>query len=181
MIAKETGIEGAFVVAPELYEDERGFFARAWSGPELAALGVEARFIEGNVSHNHRRGTLRGLHYQAAPHGQAKLVRCTRGSVFDVGVDLRPGSPTFRRWVGVELSARNRRMLYLPADFAHAYLTLEDETEVFYQSSARYAPESYAGARWDDPAFGIEWPRTSRLVINERDRSFPDFEPRGRG
>ena len=175
MIAKETGIEGALVVAPERYDDERGFFARAWSEQELAALGVEARFVEGNVSHNVRRGTLRGLHYQAAPHGQAKLVRCTRGSVFDVGVDLRPGSPTFRHWVGVELSAENRLMLYLPAEFAHGYLALEDDSEVYYLVTNTYAPQSARGARWDDPAFRIAWPDAGPLTINERDRTYPDF------
>lgn len=177
MIANETGIEGAFVVRPEVYEDERGFFARAWSEQELAALGVGARFIEGNVSHNARRGTLRGLHYQADPHGQAKLVRCTRGRVFDVGVDLRPGSPTYRRWVGVELSADNRLMLYLPAEFAHGYLTLEDDSEVYYLVTHGYAPASARGARWDDPAFRIEWPDAGSLIINERDRTYPDFQP----
>src|ERR671914_732183 len=119
MILKETHIAGAFVVAPERFADERGFFERVWSEQEFAARGVTARFVEGNASRNPRRGTLRGLHYQAAPHGQAKLVRCTHGRVFDVGVDLRPGSPTFRRWVGAELSAENRLMLYLPAEFAH--------------------------------------------------------------
>jgi dTDP-4-dehydrorhamnose 3,5-epimerase len=175
MILKETDIEGAFVVAPERFDDERGFFARAWSEREFAERGVAARFIEGNLSHNARRGTLRGLHYQAAPHGQAKLVRCTRGRVFDVGVDLRPRSPTFRRWVGVELSAENRLMLYLPAEFAHGYLTLEDDAEVSYLVDNDFAPESARGARWDDPAFRIEWPDAGPLIINERDRTYPDF------
>jgi dTDP-4-dehydrorhamnose 3,5-epimerase len=177
MIVKETPLKGAFVIEPERFEDDRGFFARAWSEQELAGRGAEARFVEGNLSHNHRRGTLRGLHYQAAPHGQAKLVRCTRGSVFDVGVDLRPGSPTFRRWVGVELSAANRLMLYLPAEFAHGYLALEDDTEVYYLVTHPYAPESGRGARWDDPAFRIEWPEVGALILNERDRTYSDFQP----
>jgi dTDP-4-dehydrorhamnose 3,5-epimerase len=175
MIVTETDIEGALVVAPERFEDERGFFARAWSEREFEGRGVEARFIEGNVSFNERRGTLRGLHYQAAPHGQAKLVRCTRGRVFDVGVDLRPNSPTFRRWVGRELSAENRLMLYLPAEFAHGYLTLEDDSEVYYLVTHAYAPASARGARWDDPAFRIAWPDAGALIINERDRTYPDF------
>jgi len=175
MIVTETEIRGALVVAPERFDDERGFFARSWSEREFEELGVEARFVEGNLSFNHRRGTLRGLHYQAAPHGQAKLVRCTRGRVFDVGVDLRPDSPTFRRWVGVELSADNRHMLYLPAEFAHGYLTLEDDSEVYYLVTNTYAPESARGARWDDPAFRIEWPDAGQLIINERDRTYPDF------
>ncbi len=175
MILTETDIEGAFVVAPERFEDERGFFARAWSEREFAERAVAAHFIEGNVSHNVRRGTLRGMHYQAAPHGQAKLVRCTRGRIYDVGVDLRPDSPTFRRWVGAELSAENRLMLYLPAEFAHGYLTLEDDTEVYYLVDNVFAPDSARGARWDDPAFRIEWPDAGSLIINERDRTYPDF------
>jgi dTDP-4-dehydrorhamnose 3,5-epimerase len=175
MILRETHIEGAFVVAPERFADERGFFERAWSEREFAERGVAARFVEGNVSHNPRRGTLRGLHYQAAPHGQAKLVRCTHGRVFDVGVDLRPDSPTFRRWVGVELSDENRLMLYLPAEFAHGYLTLADDSEVSYLVDNVFAAESGRGARWDDPAFGIEWPDAGALIINERDRTYPDF------
>jgi dTDP-4-dehydrorhamnose 3,5-epimerase len=175
MILRETGIEGAFVAAPERFDDERGFFARAWSEREFAERGVAAHFIEGNVSHNVRRGTLRGMHYQAAPHGQAKLVRCTRGRIYDVGVDLRPDSPTFRRWVGAELSAENRLMLYLPAEFAHGYLTLEDDTEVYYLVDNVFAPDSARGARWDDPAFRIEWPDAGSLIINERDRTYPDF------
>jgi len=176
MLVTETDIEGAYVVGPERFDDERGFFARAWSEQELADLGVEARFVEGNVSYNVRRGTLRGLHYQAAPHGQAKLVRCTRGAVFDVGVDLRRDSPTYGRWVGVELSAANRLMLYLPAEFAHGYLTLADDSEVYYLVTGQFAPESGRGARWDDPAFRIRWPEAGELIINERDRTYPDFQ-----
>lgn len=175
MTLRETDIEGAFVVAPERFADERGFFERAWSEREFAERGVTAHFVEGNVSRNPRRGTLRGLHYQAAPHGQAKLVRCTHGRVFDVGVDLRPDSPTFRRWVGVELSDENRLMLYLPAEFAHGYLTLDDDSEVSYLVDNVFVAESGRGARWDDPAFRIEWPDAGSLIINERDRTYPDF------
>jgi len=176
MIVNNTSIEGVFVLELERFEDERGFFANAWSEKELAALGVESRFVEGNVSFNQRRGTLRGMHYQAAPYGQAKLVRCTRGSIYDVGVDLREDSEAFKQWVGVELSAENRLMLYLPGDFAHGYLSLEDDTEVHYQVTRVYSPESARGFRWDDPAFGIQWPPLDALKINKRDRDYPDFK-----
>jgi dTDP-4-dehydrorhamnose 3,5-epimerase len=176
MIIRETKLKGAFIIEPERFEDERGFFARMWSEGELAALGSDARFIEGNISFNLRRGTLRGMHYQAAPHGQAKLVRCTRGAIFDVGVDLRPGSPTFGQWVGVELTAHNRLALYLPGDFGHGYLTLEDDTEVYYQVTGAYAPQSARGFCWNDPAFRIVWPDTGELIINGRDREYPDFQ-----
>ena len=176
MIITETGIKGALVIAPERFNDERGFFARAWSQRELADLGAEADFIEGNLSYNERQGTLRGMHYQAAPHRQAKLVRCTRGAIYDVGVDLRSDSPTFRQWVSVELSAENRLMLYLPGDFGHGYLTLEAESEIYYQVTRVYVPEAACGFRWDDPAFGIEWPKVDKLIINKRDREYPDFK-----
>ena len=175
MIASETKLNGVYLIEPERFEDERGFFARAWSTAELSALGVAGQFIEANVSYNHQRGTLRGLHWQAPPHGQAKLVGCTRGSIFDVGVDLRPDSPTYKQWLGIELSSANRLMLYLPDGFAHGYLTLEDDTEVLYLVTSGYAPASGLGTRWNDPAFGIRWPDVGQLIVNERDRSYPDF------
>jgi dTDP-4-dehydrorhamnose 3,5-epimerase len=175
MITKPTRLSGAFIIEPELFEDERGFFARAWSEQELSALGVEGRFIESNISFNKDAGTLRGMHYQAAPAGQAKLIRCTRGSIYDVGVDLGEDSQTFKHWVGVELSAENRLMLYLPGDFAHGYLSLEDNTEVHYQVTGIYSPESARGFRWNDPAFGIQWPPLDAVQINKRDREYPDF------
>jgi len=176
MISKPTKIPGIFIIEPELFEDDRGFFARSWSEWELTALGVESRFIEGNTSFNKQAGTLRGMHYQAAPCGQAKLIRCTRGSIYDVGVDIRKDSATFGQWVGIELSAENRLMLYLPADIAHGYLTLEDNTEVYYQVTQVYSSESSRGFRWNDPTFGIEWPRLESLKINRRDRGYPDFK-----
>jgi dTDP-4-dehydrorhamnose 3,5-epimerase len=176
MKATETKLKDAYLIEPDVFDDERGFFARAWSGAELTALGAAGQFIEANFSYNHRRGTLRGLHWQAAPHGQAKLVRCTRGAVFDVGVDLRRDSPTYGQWTSVELSAANRLMLYLPDGFAHGYLTLEDESEVHYLVTSDYVPESGRGARWNDPAFGIEWPEMGALIMNERDKNYPDFE-----
>jgi dTDP-4-dehydrorhamnose 3,5-epimerase len=132
--------------------------------------------VEGNISFNNKRGTLRGMHYQGPPHGQAKLIRCTQGSVFDVAVDLRRGSHTFAQWVGVELTASNRRMLYLPGDFGHGYLTLEDAAEVYYQVTNGYMPESSCGFRWDDPAFRIEWPKVDELTINQRDLEYADFK-----
>ena len=175
MIATQTKLNGVYVIEPERFEDERGFFARTWSTAELAALGVASHFVEANFSYNHQRGTLRGLHWQAAPYGQAKLVGCTRGSIFDVGVDLRPDSETYKQWTGITLSSANRLMLYLPDGFAHGYLTLEDDSEVQYLVTSGYVPESGRGARWNDPAFGIRWPDIGQLVVNERDRSYPDF------
>lgn len=179
MIFKETKLAGAFVVEQELFADERGFFARSWSEREFAAAGLDARLSECNISFNHRRGTLRGMHFQRAPHAQAKLVRCTMGAIYDVIIDLRPASPTFKEWVGVELTAENRRMLYVPETFAHGFQTLVDNTEVFYQMSEVFAPDCAGGVRWNDPAFGIEWPeaggpRQERIII-ARDRDYPDF------
>lgn len=175
MIFKETELGGAFVVEPERFEDERGFFARGWSRREFEERGLDARLVETNISFNRRRGTLRGMHFQSAPRAQAKLVRCTMGAIYDVVVDLRPESPTFRRWVGVELSAENRLMLFVPEGFAHGFQTLADETEVFYQMSEYYAPETAGGVRWDDPAFRIDWPDAPARIINERDANYPDF------
>jgi dTDP-4-dehydrorhamnose 3,5-epimerase len=175
MIAKQTRLKDAYVIEPERFEDERGFFARAWSAKELAALGAVGQFVEANLAYNHKRGTLRGLHWQAAPHGQAKLVRCTRGSIFDVAVDLRPNSTTYRQWTSVELSAANRLMFYVPDGFAHGYLTLEDDSEVLYMVTGDFDPASARGARWNDPAFGIRWPDVGELIINERDSNYPDF------
>lgn len=176
MIFVETELSGAFVIEPVLREDERGFFAQAWNREEFERRGLDARIALAAVSYNRRKGTLRGMHYQRAPHAQAKLVRCTRGSIYDVVVDLRPQSPTFARWIGVELSASNRRSLFVPAGFAHGYQALEDDSEIFYQMSESYRPEAEAGVRWDDPAFGISWP-LEVAVISPRDRDYPDFRP----
>lgn len=171
----ETKLKGVFLVEPKRFEDERGFFAPAFSAREFVAHGMAGNFVENNISFSTKRGTLRGLHYQAAPYGQSKLVRCTRGAIFDVAVDIRPDSPTFRQWVGVELTEENRSMLYVPGDCAHGYQTLENNSEVFYMVSAVYAPESGRGIRWNDPAFGIEWPEVDERVLVERDRNYPDF------
>jgi dTDP-4-dehydrorhamnose 3,5-epimerase len=174
MIFRETMIEGVWVVEPERYEDERGFFARTWDTREFARHGLNGRLVQCSISYNRRRGTLRGMHYQAAPHEEAKLVRCTSGAVFDVAVDLRTGSASFRRWVGIELSAVNRFAMYVPEGCAHGFLTLTDDSEIAYQISEFHAPDDARGVRWDDPAIGIDWP-VDVLVINERDRSYPDF------
>jgi dTDP-4-dehydrorhamnose 3,5-epimerase len=174
MIFRETAIEGVRVVEPERLEDERGFFARTWDTREFADHGLSARLVQCSISYNGRRGTLRGLHYQAAPHEEAKLVRCTAGAVYDVAVDLRAGSETLCGWVGVELSARNRLALYVPEGCAHGFLTLADDAEVTYQMSAFHSPDAARGVRYDDPAFAIDWPEAV-LVVNERDRSYPDF------
>lgn len=168
----ETELNGAYIIEPERIEDERGFFARTFCEQEFAAHRLEIRFVQCSVSFNQRRGTLRGLHYQAAPHTEAKLVRCTAGAAFDVIVDIRPGSPTYKRWLGVELSSGNYRMLYIPEGFAHGFQSLEDRTELFYQISKPHAPEAARGIRWDDPAIGISWPMKP-LVVSARDQGFP--------
>ncbi len=174
MIFHATPLPGAFVIEQERFVDERGFFARVWCRKEFAQHGLNTELAQCNLSFNTRAGTLRGMHYQLEPHAEVKLLRCTMGSIYDVIIDLRPASPTFKQHFGVVLSAQNRTMLYVPAGFAHGFLTLEDHTEVFYQMSAFYAPDFARGVRWNDPAFGIEWPGEVR-VIAERDRNYPDF------
>lgn len=175
MIFRETPLPGAFVIELEPHADPRGFFARSYCRLEFEEHGLATGFVQSNISWNRRAGTLRGLHYQAAPHREAKLVRCTAGALHDVIVDLRADSPARFRWVGVDLSARSRRMLYVPEGFAHGFLTLEPGTEVFYEMTAAYAPAAARGARWDDPRFGIAWPREP-AVISERDAGYPDFD-----
>jgi len=165
-------IPGAWVIEIEPIHDQRGFFATTWLPEEFRKHGIDPALAQCNLAFNHKRGTLRGLHLQAAPHAQAKLVRATRGALMDVIVDLRPDSPTCRQWDSFELTADNRRMLYIPAGLAHGYLTLTDAAEVFYQASAPWAPQSEAGVRWNDPAFGITWP-FEPAVISEKDRTWP--------
>jgi dTDP-4-dehydrorhamnose 3,5-epimerase len=174
MIFKETKLRGAFVMELEKFEDERGFFAHGWSPGQLAAHGLEAPLAESAISFNKKKGTLRGMHYQVSPHGQIKIVRCTMGAVYDVIIDLRRDSPTFRQWIGIELSAANRLMLYIPKEFAHGFQTLVDEAELCYHMSHAYVPESTAGVRWNDPAFRIEWPADERTII-ARDREYANF------
>lgn len=175
-----SGLAGAFIIDPERYDDERGFVARSFSEEEFAAHGIGARLVESNISFNLRRHTVRGMHFQRPPREQAKLVRCTAGGIYDVIIDLRPGSATYGRWEGVELTAENHRMLFIPGGFAHGFQTLADATEVFYQVSEVYAPDCADGVRWDDPAFRIEWPTNAGVTLNERDGSYPDFVARRR-
>ena len=175
MIFRETKLSGAYVIEPERISDERGFFARTWSQKEFSDEGLISDLLECNVSFNRKRGTLRGMHYQRAPNAQAKLVRCTMGAAYDVAIDLRPDSPTFKQWVAVQLSGENHLMFYIPEGFAHGFQTLEDDTEIFYQMSRGYAPESAQGVRWNDPAFGITWPSALERTIIERDHEYSDF------
>ncbi|HET7233283.1 MAG TPA: dTDP-4-dehydrorhamnose 3,5-epimerase [Longimicrobium sp.] len=177
MIFRETPLAGAWVLEQDRREDERGYFARTWCANELAAHGLNAALAQCSVSFNARAGTLRGMHYQAAPHAEAKVVRCTRGAIHDVIVDLRPESPTFRRWYAAELSEENGAALYVPEGFAHGFQTLVDATEVLYMISEFYAPESGRGVRWNDPAFGIEWPHADPRILAPRDAGYPDFAP----
>lgn len=175
MIYEPLPLEGAFLIVPELITDDRGFFARILCAADFTARGLEAPFVQASVSYNHRAGTLRGLHWQDAPFAEVKVVRCTRGRIFDVIVDLRPGSPTYRRWTAVDLSERNRRTIYIPKGFAHGFQTLEDGCEVAYEMTVPYAPQAARGARWNDPAFGIDWPQAEPRILSVRDASYPDF------
>jgi dTDP-4-dehydrorhamnose 3,5-epimerase len=171
---KETALRGAFIIEIEKKVDERGFFARAWCRKEFEKHGLNTQVVQANVSFNNKKGTLRGMHYQAAPYGEVKLVRCTQGAIYDVIIDLRPDSPTYKQWIGVELTSENYKMLYVPENFAHGFQTLEDNTEVTYQVSQFYSPGSERGARYNDPAFGIQWPVEVR-VISDKDKSWPDY------
>jgi dTDP-4-dehydrorhamnose 3,5-epimerase len=175
MLFHETRLKGAFLIEPERREDERGFFARTWCREEFAAHGIHARWVQCNISANSRAGTLRGMHFQAEPHPEAKLIRCTMGAVYDVIVDVRTGSATYGQWVGVELSAENRRQIYVPEGFAHGFQTLADDTELFYQMSEFYHPELMRGFRWDDPALQIDWPPCRERIIAARDLALPNL------
>lgn len=172
----DTGLSGACIVELDRISDERGFFARSWCADEYRAAGLDAHIAQTNISFNRRSGTVRGLHYQAETSAEAKVVRCTRGSIFDAIVDLRPDSPTYLGWFGIELSADNYRALFVPQRFAHGFQTLEDETEVHYLMSASYDPASARGLRHDDPAIGIDWPLPV-TEISERDRTWPLLGP----
>lgn len=173
MIIEPTPLAGAYTVSPERLEDDRGFFARVFCREEFESAGIEPVFVQANLSYNRLRGTLRGLHYQHPPHQEAKLVRCLTGSLFDVIVDARPESQTFRQWFGVELSEANQLAIFVPRGFAHGLVTLQDETSVFYMASEFYAPGFEAGLRWDDPVLGIDWP-IEPIAISEKDRTWPD-------
>ena len=176
MIFTETPLRGAFVIEPEPLEDARGLFARTWCRRELEARGLETGIAQCSTSFNKKKGTLRGMHYQVTPFAETKIVRCTRGALYDVIIDLRPESPTFTRHFAIVLSAENRKMLYVPTGLAHGFQTLEDATEIFYQISEFYSPEHSRGVRWNDPIFGIAWPDDERTIV-DRDRNCPDFDP----
>jgi dTDP-4-dehydrorhamnose 3,5-epimerase len=174
---KFTGVplQGAYIVELEPLVDERGFFARCWCHEEFLTQGLNPYLAQCSISFNERKGTLRGMHYQAAPNSEAKLVRCCAGAIYDVILDLRPVSPTYRKWFAVELSAANRRMLYVPEGFAHGFETLSDQSEVFYQITESHHPASARGVRWNDPQFGIEWP-IENPILSPRDRTFPNYQ-----
>ena len=176
MIFTEIEFKGVYIVEWHKLEDERGYFARSWCQHEFETHGLDSRLVQCNISFNRKKGTLRGMHYQLPPFAETKLVRCTRGAVYDVIVDLRPDSPTCSRWVGVELTPDNGKMLYVPRGFAHGFQTLEDDTEVFYQMSEFYAPEYARGVRWNDSQFKVIWP-SQVTVISKRDQEYADFEP----
>jgi dTDP-4-dehydrorhamnose 3,5-epimerase len=174
MIFTDTNLAGVLLIDLQRREDERGYFARAWCAKEFSDHGLP-NFVQTNMSLCRRKGTVRGLHWQAQPHGEAKFMRCIRGSIFDVVVDVRPDSPTFGRWMGVELTSENRRAIYIPEGCAHAYQALTDDAEVLYSASRAYAPGSERGIRWNDPAFNIEWP-IAEVIVSDKDRAWPDFK-----
>jgi dTDP-4-dehydrorhamnose 3,5-epimerase len=174
VIFSETELKGAFVIEPERLKDERGFFARTWCKQEFEGQGLNSNLVQCNISFNKRRGTIRGMHYQAMPFQEAKLVRCTRGAIWDVIIDLRFDSPTYKKWFAVKLTCSNHKMLFVPESFAHGFQTLENNSEVFYQMSEYYLPEHSRGIRWDDPVFSIKWPE-NQIIISDKDRQYPDF------
>jgi dTDP-4-dehydrorhamnose 3,5-epimerase len=175
MVLVETKLKGVFEIHLEPKFDERGFFARAWCQKEFESKGLNSKLVQCSISFNSRKGTLRGMHYQTAPFAESKVVRCTKGAIYDVVVDLRLDSATYKNWIAVLLTATNRHMVYVPEGCGHGFLTLEDETEIFYQMSEFYNAESARGVRWNDPAFKIAWPEKVE-VISERDQNYPNFE-----
>jgi len=170
----ETKLQGAFIIRPDLIEDERGFFARTFCRREFEEHGLNTNLVQCNISFNKQKGTLRGMHYQVPPHAEAKLVRCTAGAIYDVIIDLRAASSTFKQWFAVELTAENHQLLYVPEGFAHGYQTLRPDTEILYQVSEFYHPQSEEGVRWNDPAFGIVWPLPA-TAMSGKDASHPDW------
>ena len=175
MIFKETNLKGAFVIELEKREDERGFFARTWCKKEFEANGLETGLVQANLSLSRKAGTLRGMHYQAAPYEETKLVKCTNGALYDVIIDLRPNSPTYRQWFAVELTENNYKMLYVPKGFAHGFQTLVDNVAVFYLVTQFYSPSAERCVRWNDPQFGINWPDVNIRTISEKDKNWPDY------
>ena len=174
MIFTETKLKGAFEIEIKKLEDERGFFGRSWCAHEMEDHGLKTNICQVNTSFSKMKGTLRGMHYQLDPYQETKLIRCTRGKILDVIIDLRKDSPTYKEWIAVELSQDNYKMLYVPEDFAHGFITLEDDSEVYYLVTQFYAPGAEAGIRWDDPGFNIKWPMTP-VVISEKDKSHPNY------
>lgn len=174
MIFETTAVSGVFLIKPEPIADDRGYFARIWCADEFDKMNLTTRIVQTNMSMSLRKGTLRGLHYQREPRAEVKVVRCPRGAIFDVTVDLRPNSPTYRQWVGVELNQDNGFMLYVPEGCAQGLLTLEDHTEIYYHTSCTYSPDAAMGVRFNDPIFGIEWPERIQY-ISDQDRNWPDF------
>ncbi len=177
MIFTETKLKGAFIIDIKKLEDERGYFGRAWCKDEFDLHGLNSNAVQANVAYNQQAGTLRGMHYQTYPFTETKTVRCTAGSIYDVIIDLRPGSATYTQWIGVILTGKNLKMLYVPDGFAHGYITLEDETSVHYMVTEYYTPNAEAGVRYDDPAFAIQWPIVPTL-ISDKDLAHPAFEPK---
>ncbi|MDR4495755.1 MAG: dTDP-4-dehydrorhamnose 3,5-epimerase [Nitrospirales bacterium] len=175
MIFHETPLKNAYYVNVDKVEDERGFFARVWCRETFAENGLALEMVQGSISFNKKKGTLRGMHFQVPPYAETKIVRCTQGRLFDVILDLRPGSVTYKQWHGVELTAKNRKMLVIPPGFAHGFQTLEDDTEVFYLISEFYHPEAARGVRWNDQAFAIKWPETEQRIISQRDQQWPNY------
>jgi dTDP-4-dehydrorhamnose 3,5-epimerase len=176
VIFVETKLKDAHIIEIEQLEDTRGFFARSWCRKEFDEHGLISTVVQANISWNKKRGTLRGMHYQILPYEEVKLVRCSRGSIYDVIIDLRKDSPSYMQWLGVELKADDYKLLYVPGGFAHGFQTLEDDTETVYQVSQFYTPGAEAGLRWDDPTFNINWPLEVQ-VISDKDRNWPDYQP----
>ena len=174
MIFNETKLEGVFIIEPEKKEDQRGFFAQIWDKKKFEEMNLNPNLVQSSISYNKKRGTVRGLHFQIPPYEEIKLIRCTKGKIFDVVIDLRPFSRTYTEWVSIELSDQNRKMIYVPEKFAHGFQTLEDNTEVYYQMSEYYKPESARGVRWDDPLFSIKWPIAVATML-KRDAEFSNY------
>ena len=175
MLFAETKLKGAFIIDVDLREDERGFFARSWCKNEFIEHGLNPHLVQCNISFNKKRGTLRGMHFQITPFEEVKLVRCTLGAIYDVIIDLRPDSPTYCQWLSVELTQENHRAVFIPAGFAHGFQTLQDNSEVFYQMSEFYHPECSRGVRWNDIAFGVDWP-IDKPIISDRDKEYLDYQ-----
>ena len=174
MIFSETRLAGSFIIELEKIKDERGFFARTWDKIKFSEMNLDSEFVQSSISLNKKKGTIRGMHYQTKPYQESKIVRCTKGKIFDVIIDLRPNSTTFKKWVSVELSEDNYKMMYIPKGFAHGYQTLDDYSEILYEISEYYKPECSKGIRWNDKEFNIQWP-LKEIIISEKDKTFEDY------